>query len=55
MPSSRAHESHKAGERESQPEPGTAYRDRPSDDGKHGDGGANPSGVGEESKVPERV
>jgi len=28
------------------------YRDRPSEDGKYGDGGADPSGIGEESRRP---
>jgi Protein of unknown function (DUF3072) len=30
--------------------PRTPYRDRPTDDGMHGDGGADPSGVGDQSR-----
>jgi hypothetical protein len=29
--------------------PRTPYRDRPTDDGMHGDGAADPSGVGDEA------
>jgi hypothetical protein len=37
------------------PEPRIAYRDRPSDDGKHGDGAADPSGIEEDGKEAESI